>query len=97
MDNKHIKYQRLIDLCRSIAPTPTAMAPPYDPGSLEGTIEAGRLGLVGPILVGPRERILDVAASGGIDLADVEMVDAPHSEAAAAAAVALVREGKAGA
>jgi phosphate acetyltransferase len=36
-----------------------------------------------------------VAAEAGIDLADVPIVDAPHSHAAATAAVDLVREGKA--
>lgn len=58
-------------------------------------MEAARLGLIVPTLVGPRDRILAVAASSGIDLSGVEIVDAPHSEAAAAAAVRLVREGKA--
>lgn len=95
MDNKHVKYQRLIDQCRTLPPTPTAVAHPCDQSSLEGAVEAGRLGLIKPILVGPRERIKAVAASGRIDLADAPIVDAPHSEASAAAAVALVREGKA--
>ena len=92
---KHEKYQRLIDKCKSIPPTPTAVAHPCDGSSLEGAMEAARLGLIVPTLVGPRDRILAVAASSGIDLSGVEIVDAPHSEAAAAAAVRLVREGKA--
>jgi len=92
---KHEKYQRLIDRCKSMPPTPTAVAHPCDASSLEGAIEAGRLGLIVPILVGPRDRILAVAAAAGIDLAGVEIVDAPHSEAAATTAVRLVREGKA--
>ena len=54
-----------------------------------------RLGLIVPILVGPRDRILAAAASSGIDLSGVEIVDAEHSVAAAAAAVQLVREGRA--
>jgi phosphate acetyltransferase len=95
MENKHVKYQRLIDRCRTLPPTPTAVAHPCDQGSLEGAIEAGRLGLIIPILVGPRGRIQEVAASSGIDLAGVQIVDAPHSNASAEAAVALVREGKA--
>jgi phosphate acetyltransferase len=95
MDEKHAKYKRLIDACKSLPPTPTAVAHPCDQSSLEGAIEAARLGLITPILVGPRERIQALAASGGIDLAGVQIVDAPHSHAAAAAAVALVREGKA--
>jgi phosphate acetyltransferase len=95
MDNRHVKYQRLIDRCRTLPPTPTAVAHPCDQGSLEGAIEAGRLGLITPILVGPTKRIREVAESGGIDLADLQIVDAPHSNASAAAAVELVREGKA--
>ena len=95
MDNRHVKYQRLIDRCRTLPPTPTAVAHPCDQGSLEGAIEAGRLGLITPILVGPSKRIREVAESGGIDLADLQIVDAPHSNASAAAAVELVREGKA--
>ena len=95
MENRHVKYQRLIDRCRTLPPTPTAVAHPCDQGSLEGAIEAGRLGLITPILVGPSKRIREVAESGGIDLADLQIVDAPHSNASAAAAVELVREGKA--
>jgi phosphate acetyltransferase len=95
MDAKHAKYERLIAFCKTIAPTPTAVVHPCDQASLEGAIEAARLGLIAPILVGPRERIESVAASFGIDLAGVQIVDAPHSAAAAATAVQLVREGRA--
>ena len=56
---------------------------------------AARLGLIVPFLVGPRERILSVSTTNGIDLAGAEIVDAPHSDASATAAVKLVREGKA--
>ena len=95
MTAKHEKYQRLIDACKSMPPTPTAVAHPCDASSLEGAMEAAKLGLIVPTLVGPRDRILATAASCGIDLSGVQIVDAPHSEAAAAAAVQLVREGKA--
>jgi phosphate acetyltransferase len=95
MNSDHAKYQRLIDYCKTIPSTPTAVVHPCDQASLEGTMEAARLGLIVPILVGPRERIQAVASSCGIDLAGVQIVDAPHSNAAAAAAVDLVREGKA--
>jgi phosphate acetyltransferase len=92
---KHEKYQRLIDACKSFPPTPTAVAHPCDASSLEGAMEAARLGLIVPTLVGPRERILAVAAKAGINLSETSIVDAPHSEASAATAVQLVREGKA--
>src|SRR5678810_1156127 len=56
---------------------------------------AAKMGLIVPFLVGPAERIRAVAAKSNLDLAGVEIVDAPHSVASAAAAVQLVREGKA--
>ncbi|OZI62260.1 phosphate acetyltransferase [Bordetella genomosp. 11] len=95
MESKHLKYQRLIDYCKTIPPTPAAVVHPCDTSSLEGAVQAARMDLIVPILVGPRERIREVAANAGIDIAGIEIVDAPHSGAAAAAAVALVREGKA--
>ena len=95
MTAKHEKYQRLIDACKSIPPTPTAVAHPCDASSLEGAMEAARLGLIVPTLVGPSERILAVAAQSGIDLSETRIIDTPHSEASAAMAVQLVREGKA--
>ena len=58
-------------------------------------MDAARLGLIAPILVGPRARIEAVAAEHGIDIGGIPLVDAPYSEASAAQAVALVREGKA--
>ena len=51
--------------------------------------------LSAPILVGPRVRVGAVAKQHGINISNLEIVDAPHSEAAAEAAVALVREGRA--
>jgi phosphate acetyltransferase len=95
MDVKHEKYERLIDFCKTLAPTPTAVVHPCDQASLEGAIEAARLGLIAPVLVGPRERIQAVAASFSIDLDGVQIIDAPHSAAAAATAVQVVREGRA--
>ncbi|WP_454739739.1 phosphate acetyltransferase [Cupriavidus necator] len=95
MNARHEKYQRLIDYCKSIPPTPTAVAHPCDRSSLEGAVEAARMGLIAPILVGPRGRIEEAARASGIDISQYPLVDAPHSHAAAAAAVQLVREGKA--
>jgi phosphate acetyltransferase len=92
---RHEKYQRLVEYCESIAPTPTAVVHPCDKSSLQGALEAARMGLIAPILVGPRSRIEEIARAGGMDISRFQLVDAPHSHAAAAAAVQLVREGKA--
>jgi phosphate acetyltransferase len=95
MDNKHEKYQRLIDYCKTLPPLPTAVVHPCDRSSLGGAVEAAQLGLIAPILVGPAARIQAVAKEAGIPISDYPIVDAPYSQAAATAAVQLVREGKA--
>jgi phosphate acetyltransferase len=58
-------------------------------------MDAARQNMIDPILVGPRQRIIDLAKSCGIALDEVEIVDAPHSVAAAEMAVELVRTGRA--
>jgi phosphate acetyltransferase len=95
MENRHEKYQRLIDYCKTLPPMPTAVVHPCDASSLGGAVEAAEMGLIAPILVGPAARIRAVAAENGIAIDKYQLVDAPYSEAAAACAVQLVREGKA--
>jgi phosphate acetyltransferase len=89
------KYERLLVRCESLAPVPTAVAHPCEATALAGAVEAAKLGLIVPLLVGPAARIAETAASAGIELDDLEVIDVPHSTAAAAKAVALIREGKA--
>ncbi|HXZ96605.1 MAG TPA: phosphate acetyltransferase [Burkholderiales bacterium] len=95
MERKHEKYERLIARCKLLAPTPTAVAHPCDESSLRAATEAAKAGLIAPTLVGLSARIKAVAKQHSIDISNLEIVDASHSEASAAAAVALVREGKA--
>jgi phosphate acetyltransferase len=91
----HEKYQRLIDTCKALPPTTVAVAHPCDESSLSGAMDAAKMGLIVPILVGPKQKIEAVAKQFGIDLGTTEIVDAPYSHASAARAVELVREGRA--
>ena len=89
------KYERLLARCEKLEPVPTAVAYPCDATALSGAVEAFQHGLIVPLLVGPVASIKKTAASAGIDLGDLEIVDVPHSHAAAEKAVALIREGRA--
>jgi phosphate acetyltransferase len=89
------KYEQLLERCRDLDPIPTAVAHPCGENALAGAVEAGQLGLIVPILVGPAARIAEVAKKAKIDIAKMEIVDAPHSHDSAAKAVELVREGRA--
>jgi phosphate acetyltransferase len=91
----HEKYRRLIDAAKALQPVTTAVAHPCDESSLAGAVDAAKLGLIRPILVGPRAKIQAVAAKLKLDIAGFQIVDAPHSHGAAAKAVELVRAGKA--
>jgi phosphate acetyltransferase len=91
----HDKYQLLIEAAAAAGSVTTAVAHPCDEVSLKGAIEAARLKLIEPILVGPQARIRDVAGKCGVDLDGVRVVDAAHSHDAAAKAVELVRAGEA--
>jgi phosphate acetyltransferase len=89
------KYELLLERCRSLEAIPTAVAHPCEETALAGAIEAGAKGLISPILVGPADKLQEIAKKSGIDLGKTRIVDAPHSHGAAAKAVELVRKGEA--
>jgi phosphotransacetylase len=89
------KYEALLERCRSFEPVPTAVAHPCEQSALAGALEAAEKGLITPILVGPKAKIAEVAELAGLHLGKTEIIDAPHSHAAASKAVELVREGRA--
>ena len=89
------KYEQLIAKARARPPVPTAVAHPCDAVSIQSAVEAARLGLIVPILVGPRAKVEAAAAAAKLDISGLDLVDASHSHDAADRAVALVREGKA--
>ena len=92
---QHDKYERLVATAQTLPMLKVAVAHPCDAASLEAVLEAAQLRLIEPILVGPRAKIAAAADALGKDLSKVRVVDAPHSEAAAIAAVDLVRSGDA--
>jgi phosphotransacetylase len=89
------KYEALLARCKDMAAVPTAVAHPCDAASLGAVVEAAEAGIITPILVGPVEKIRRIAKESALDITPYEVVDAPHSHAAAAAAVELVRLGRA--
>ena len=93
-DVPHEKYQRLIKAAQALPTIKVAVAHPCDDVSLQGAIEAARLGLIEPILVGPVERIRNVAKAAGLDIGAMEIVASEHSNNSAAKAAGLVTAGR---
>ena len=90
----HDKYERLIKAAQSQTAIKVAVAHPCDDASLEGAVEAARLGLIVPILVGPPERIHSAAEQASLDIGGMEIVASAHSQDSAEKAVALVSAGR---
>ena len=88
------KYEQLLVRCRELAPVATAVAHPCEKSALEAVVDAAKLKLIDPTLVGPKAKIEEIAKANGLDIGSIPIVDAPHSHAAAAKAVELVRQGK---
>jgi len=72
-----------------------AVIHPVDDVSLTGAVAAARHGLITPLLVGPEAKIRAAADEAELDISEFELIDVPHSHAAAQRGVALVREGRA--
>ena len=88
------KYDRLIAAAKAVPAVSTVVVHPCDESSLRGAVEAAQTGIVTPILVGPAAKIKDTAAKYGLEISGFEIVDVPHSEAAAAKAVELIHEAR---
>jgi len=95
MEQKHDRYERLIERCKKLPATPTAVAHPCDESSLKGAVDAAMAGLIAPILVGPAARIREIASKAGLDIAGYPIVEAAFSQESAEKAVAQVRDGHA--
>ena len=89
-----LKYDRLITKAKSVSAATTIVVHPCDETSLRSAIEAAEIGIITPIFVGPANKIIAVAREHKLDISKFELVDVPHSDAAASRGVELVHEGR---
>lgn len=94
LHERGVHWKPMIAAARRFAPALTAVVHPCDAVSLEGARAAREAGLIVPVLVGPRPKIEAAARAAGLVLDGIEIVDAPHSHAAAEKAVSLARAGR---
>jgi phosphate butyryltransferase len=88
--------RELVDSVRTGAPAWIAIAAAHDPDVIEAMKEAEGIGLAKGIFVGDPRKIRLLADAAGLRIPDAQLVSAPDDTAAAAAAISLVREGRAG-
>ena len=87
------QLDRLLAMTSGNTPLRTAVVHPKDTLSLCGALEATRLGLIEPVLIGRRAKIEAAASEARESLSGIEIVDVEHSHAAASEACRLARCG----
>jgi len=94
MFNLGERQRHLIDSVKDLAAIPCAVVHPCDADSLQGAVDAAKLGLIIPVLIAPLAKLVAVAAAANIDIGSYAQIDVPHSHAAAEKAVELAASGK---
>lgn len=92
---RHDRFRQLAEEAKAGEPLATAIAHPCSADAVAAAVDAAKAGFIVPILVGPEAKIRAAAAAAEADISAFRLVDTPHSHAAAAKAVALVRSGEA--
>jgi len=87
------RFHALLEKGASLPAVRCAVVHPCDEGSLTGAVDAARLGLMIPVLIGPEARMRAVAEEFSLDLNGMEIVNMPYSHAAAEHAAALAASG----
>ena len=77
------RLRALLARVANLEPLSCAVVHPCDAESLQGAVDAARLDLIVPVLVGPADKVRATAAAAGIDIKGMQLVDVPHSHAAA--------------
>jgi phosphate butyryltransferase len=88
--DQHDHFSALVERCKRLPAMPTAIVVPEDANSLGGALLSMREGLIEPILIGSRARILRAADSLKADISALQLIDIEDHAAAAKQAVAMV-------
>ena len=82
-------YHRLIEAKNNLKPLITAVVHPVDVLSIKGAIASAEEGLITPVLIGPKQKIIDAAKEANVDISTYEIVATEHSNEAAETAVKM--------
>lgn len=92
--DKHAKHQELINKAKKFNKAKMAIVYPCDEPSLGGVIGSYEEGLIEPILIGPKVKIVKIAQKLNKNISDYEIIDIESEVEAAEYAVKLAKEKK---
>jgi phosphate acetyltransferase len=81
--NPEARFNALLARGKGLEAVRCAVVHPCDKESLSGALDAARYELIIPVLIGPKAKITKVAQEAGLDISACELIDVPHSHAAA--------------
>ena len=81
--NPEARFNALLARGKGLEAVRCAVVHPCDKESLSGALDAARYELIIPVLIGPKAKIIKVAQEAGLDISACELIDVPHSHAAA--------------
>ncbi len=90
----HDRYHGVMKACAALPPVRTAVVHPVDAMAMKAAQNAAEENLIFPVLVGPKQRIIDVAAENKIDISKWELVDAKYSHQSADKSAELASMGE---
>jgi len=92
----HPHLDKLLAAAVKLGAARTAVAYPCSASALKAALTASELGLIEPLLVGPVNRIRELAEAEGLDLGAAELIETGTDPIdAAAGAIGLIRSGRA--
>ena len=86
-------FSRLIERAQQLDPLRTAIVWPTDTASFNGALLSANVGLIDPLLIGPIDKMRELAKSSGQELPDTMFVAAPNTHTACKLAVDMARDG----
>ena len=92
--NPEARFNALLARGQGLEPVRCAVVHPCDKESLSGALDSARYQVIIPVLVGPKDKINKTAQEAGLDISGYEMVDVPHSHAAADMAADMAANGQ---
>lgn len=87
-------FDQLLEAATAQKTMRLAVAAAQDPEVLGAVAKAAEMGLIEPILVGDRQKIVELCALEQLECGNFEIIDEPDLEASARISVQLVRDGK---
>jgi phosphate acetyltransferase len=77
------RHANLLALGATLEAVRCGVVHPCDADSLQGAMDAHRAGLIHAVLIAPEKKLRALALDAGIDLGTADIIDVPHSHAAA--------------